>query len=694
MNIQPTSEAAAGYVWFAHHCLKLARQTGRPGAKAFRDGRLLVICKYTLDHATLITLSQGDFAMHPRSGTVAKLPYYDNEMNLYTLPGINGGGWRQTDGEFAELATRFGYPLVDDDRGTFLITIDNEEFEVEWAGKDSENYGNIWWQGLGDNPPVLSWRGPPSIQFSISGAYNIPGLSQVESTSRGKSYYTVFGCHIYRDGRDGTRFCHGPQWFSDNEMATLVVGACYSIDSAGATWLVAICITRKGAGSFVLQVWRSNDEGTTWNLLNEFDTTGRARVPAFIAADGMVFVYDGTLYRIDSAVSRVSRTGKRMPDNPEGTRTITGAGGYGSNYELHGTGYCWPGLSAAGELEYSSYTASARFISTGNGAANPTTKTVPVYRGSPATSVALSVSGSGGGGPCEPAGDGTNLVFTATVNGSYCQAIWSGVDCADGLAAVKQVEDCASIFSVSVTIQPQNITATYEHSTALPAIAVSGPEQVYAGAAYSAANTVGPVTWSITKGTISQSGVITDVTGCGCATITATDTCGRTGALVVRMPTGVWVSDNNQVTVASFGYPLNSQFPTGFQCNSCYGMNYVYAHTLTPNILEFCDAYSASAAESMRQNGHAAFRVIAGGKRYFSELEVQYKSRTAALSGFNPWAAIGSTSDAYTFLSENSTCAHDGLNSGCCNCQSTFDGNPFSFVLRSSNNYSETWSCP
>ena len=78
MDIRPTSDAAVDYVWFGRTCLEQARRSGRPGAKAIRDGRLLVICKYTLHHATLITLSQGDFTMHPRSGLMRSYPVTDD----------------------------------------------------------------------------------------------------------------------------------------------------------------------------------------------------------------------------------------------------------------------------------------------------------------------------------------------------------------------------------------------------------------------------------------------------------------------------------------------------------------------------------------------------------------------------------------------------------------------------------------
>lgn len=562
MDIRPTSEAALDYLWFGRNCLEHARQTGMPGAKALRDGRLIVICTYTLDHATLLTLSQGDFAMHPRSGTVAKLPYYDNEMNLYTLTGINGGGYAMGDGEFSELATCWIYPLKDWDRGTFLITIDNEEMEVEWAGKDAENYGNIWWVGQGDNPPVLSWRGPPSVQFSISGDYTIPGLSQVERTSNGKEYYTVFGCSIYRDG---AVLCHGPQWFSDDEVATLVVGACYSVDTAGEEWLVAVTITRKGAGSFVMQVWRSSDAGVKWGLLSEFAATGRARVPAFIDPAGKAFVYDGTLYQIDSTVSSVSSTMEVMPETPAGTQTIDGTGGYESNYEYHGKGYCWPAMSVDGKLEYSSFSANARFISDGNGATAPRITTVPVYRGNPATEVTITAYREGDMvAPCTVTGDGTRILFAAEANGSFCKAVWSGVNCSRGLQAVKLVPECNADISVTVTLQPQGISHTYTQEQQTADIAVSGPANATVGAQYVAENAVGPVAWSISKGMISSSGVITDLTNvCGTITITATDVCGRTASKAVGAPVGTWVQCTYLYPGAN-GYSIDNETYTRY----------------------------------------------------------------------------------------------------------------------------------
>ena len=158
MDIRPTSEAAEAYIWFGRDCLRRAHRTGHGGVKALRDGLLLVICKYTIHHADLIVIQRGDFLMYPRSGSLRAYSVGDD----ITTTGVNGGGYVKAGTQFAQLSARHPYPLVDDDHGTFLITIDGEELEVEWAAPGEENYGNLWWSGTGDDPPVLSWKGPPS----------------------------------------------------------------------------------------------------------------------------------------------------------------------------------------------------------------------------------------------------------------------------------------------------------------------------------------------------------------------------------------------------------------------------------------------------------------------------------------------------------------------------------------------------
>ncbi len=516
MDIRPTSEQALEYIWFGRQCLDLARRSGRTGAKAFQDGRLLVICKYTLHHATLITLSQGDFTMHPRSGPLRSYPVTDD----ITIPGINGGGYIQSGNAFAEMSSRLPYPLVDNDHGTFIINIDGEDLEVEWAEAGDENYGNLWWFGTGDDPPVLSWKGPPSVQFGLPASAAISGLTQ---TISGVS--TPFNCFIYQDG---ARLCRGPQPIPDNKLATLIVGACYATDEDAKQWLIAVCITKRDSRYF-LQVWRSEDRGAEWELVEEFLSV-RASSPAFIHRSGKVFIYAGVRYIISENLKYVLRPNEQMPASEKGIRTITGRGGYGSTYEFSdGVGYCWPAIDPNGELVFSEYTESASFTGTGNGDTQNQVVQVPVYRGNPATDVTIMAGYNGG------------FVFDAVFKGSYCSVQWSGVDRYKGTRAWKAApKGCNTSFTVSVTLMPQGVSATYTHDTAaLGAMVISGPTDRVASGQYTVANAVGAVTWTNSKGTISSSGAAI-FSGCGTATITATDACGRTATISVSLPTGVW----------------------------------------------------------------------------------------------------------------------------------------------------------
>ena len=503
-DIRPTSKAAEAYVWFGQDCLRRAQRTGHGGAKAIRDGRLLVICKYTIHHADLIVIHRGDFLMHPRSGSLRAYPVADDT----TIPGVNGGGYVQAGTQFAELSARQPYPLVDDDHGTFIVSIDGEELEVEWADAGSENYGNLWWSGTGDDPPVLSWKGTPSVQFGLPTTSNISGLTQPDHSG----VSTPFGCYIYQSGAR----IHGPQPIPDDEKATLVVGACYTPDDAGKTWLVAVCVTAQGSKYF-LQVWRSKGSGEDWELVADFPSV-RASSPAFVSSDGRSFVYAGTRYEIDAGVSSV-RNGVSIPTAQDGTRTVTGTGGYGSSYVFsEGAGHCWPSINSNGELVFSTYTESASFSGTGNGDTQNQVVQVPVYRGNPATEVIV-----------RPGYD-NGFVFDAEPNGKYCSVQWSGVDRYKGTRAWKAApKGCNTDFSVSVTLLPQGVVGTYTHNSEQSDMTISGPTSAYVGAQYSTSHAIAPVTWSISSGAINDNGQITEL-GCD-PTITATDFCGRTASL-------------------------------------------------------------------------------------------------------------------------------------------------------------------
>lgn len=72
-------------------------------------------------------------------------------------------------------------------------------------------------------------------------------------------------------------------------------------------------------------------------------------------------------------------------------------------------------------------------------------------------------------------------------------------------------------------------------------VTLSGPDAPTDGSQYTATGGIEPYTWSITKGSITQTGVVTVSGQCGTATVTATDSCGNVETKDVRMPGGVWV---------------------------------------------------------------------------------------------------------------------------------------------------------
>lgn len=69
---------------------------------------------------------------------------------------------------------------------------------------------------------------------------------------------------------------------------------------------------------------------------------------------------------------------------------------------------------------------------------------------------------------------------------------------------------------------------------------ISGPEEASVGASYTAINAGPNIEWSFSGGTISDSGTILTMTGCGMHTVGWTDSCGRTGSMQVRAA-GAWV---------------------------------------------------------------------------------------------------------------------------------------------------------
>lgn len=93
------------------------------------------------------------------------------------------------------ITPTFAYPLVDDDRGSRVLTRDSEDWEVS---SDVENYGNVDWKG--PNEQILTWRGPPSRYFPLDPSIPYPGLTYLDEDLITGPAYSVFGPNIYSAG--------------------------------------------------------------------------------------------------------------------------------------------------------------------------------------------------------------------------------------------------------------------------------------------------------------------------------------------------------------------------------------------------------------------------------------------------------------------------------------------------------------
>ena len=71
---------------------------------------------------------------------------------------------------------------------------------------------------------------------------------------------------------------------------------------------------------------------------------------------------------------------------------------------------------------------------------------------------------------------------------------------------------------------------------------ISGPPEPDEDSGYSVVGGKAPYIWSISAGSISDNGAITDLTGtCGSGTVSVTDSCGNSAEMEVRFSDGQWV---------------------------------------------------------------------------------------------------------------------------------------------------------
>jgi hypothetical protein len=512
LNIQPTSDKASEYVWFGKDCLRLQST----GTKAIQDGMFTVICKHTPEKAILIVVGGGNFLCHPRSGTLKQIPYFDNQMNEYSLTGINGGGWNEAGGE---ISNRTVYPLQDDDNGTYVINAD--DLTAEWTS--SENYGNIWW--IGEDGTTLSWHGNPNRHFPIDTIYNIPGLTEVENVigepPNSKQFFTCFKNNVYQDGEILATVLYEKH---------LVAGACYQ-DS---TLLVAVV---DGTVGYKLKLLKQQTDGDGWDQVGSTFPTARLKTPAFFSSDGKTMTFDGAEYNISPTVFTLKTASayKYSGTQTEGTDRRT----FGKQGTITGL-WLENGIS-----ETLAYKSDISTTTTGTGASTAT-KTVPLVSAGSATYVTIT-------GP-ETGRDGC-LYFGFETDGPYCEAVWSGSVDKYGKYCPPLAQVCtpgSPGYSATITLSPKSLSDTYTVASnyiSPSPVVVRGPDNAAVGQ-YSASGGIGTFTWSISCGTINaDTGYVSSTSGCaGCPTsatvrITATDPCGNSSYIDSPIPgTGSWVT--------------------------------------------------------------------------------------------------------------------------------------------------------
>ena len=271
MDIKPTSDKAAEYVWFAQRCLDLKQH----GTRAIQDGSVLVICKYTPKDATLIAMPSTGFAVHPRTDL------YPNGINTKTKVPIGSADT---------------YPLRDQDKGTMIIELSPLSAE---KNPDNDNYGNIYWAATDES--VYSWRCSPGIDLPIKVTDIITGSTFADDpeTLTTDSLNTPFGPWVYQAGEVLYTF---EQYGS---TATKVLG----VGEYKGTLLAIINVDYKGlknpngdTGDFYEQVMKL--VGEKWEMV-AYRISARAKTPTRFNSDGNITTSEEGSWSIDKDLNAV-----------------------------------------------------------------------------------------------------------------------------------------------------------------------------------------------------------------------------------------------------------------------------------------------------------------------------------------------------------------------------------------------------
>lgn len=169
---------------------------------------------------------------HPRSGPIQYFSFSKSSSDgivtsaeYFKRRGV-GGGWEYGDTELIGASYDSLFPLIDDDRASFLIGTSLKQLFVNDKKANSPilskvsqfiepgAYGNLYWTNNSkwDDETLswdkkfesVSWKGTPTRHFRVPTNYNIPLLSILASSHYGAfddvNTYTTFGTELYKSG--------------------------------------------------------------------------------------------------------------------------------------------------------------------------------------------------------------------------------------------------------------------------------------------------------------------------------------------------------------------------------------------------------------------------------------------------------------------------------------------------------------
>lgn len=539
--------------------------------------------------------------LHPRSGAITDISYIEYVSGLYGSSPVTrnakgvAGGWGKGG---TVLDSHYIYPLDDSDNASFYkgslttdtisngvvvsTNIDDESYGFTSSGV----YGNLYWDNGAvynisdkswDKPYViLSWRGTPTRHFRLPSNIDIPGFSLFETASPGMfedtPQYTSFGTKLYQGG-DVISEAPSYSWPYNNsgvQGRCLILGAMQDADgvkyivtqsdhyytpkvvwqntddsihtgdsATGSEVQVEHALTKPG---FWLTLWRSKrseDKSKLyidgWELVSEVNY-GRNGLPWFGNLSGTLFTCgNGDTLTSSGVLSIKSPTYGHWSESAVLTSVATvgnppywsvGTKFYDSSnmtFESLYSGKVYHEFNGDAD-EY----APTSFSFHAESSVQATDSLYKVFDGVKRVRANLALN------PLRNYMPDSWDIGRQFIGGGGDTYTWS-----DGVDANGYITK-AGLCSVTVT-DCFNRTATQANPLLSLTPYVYGLPYAHVNNTFSMVNGIAPMSYSFSHGTIDSSGKITSLSGCGIATITITDACGRTATKAVTLPTGTWV---------------------------------------------------------------------------------------------------------------------------------------------------------